>query len=81
MGYSVLFLKHITLLWQKPTPALVLAAQGESLLHPMGSPSSVPLQLSLRFGQLLVTKPIQCALYTLVTFSITFFQAPTKKQL
>lgn len=62
IGYSVLFLKHITLLWQKSTPALVLAAQGGSLLHPTGSPSSVPLHLSLRFRQLLVTKPIQCTL-------------------
>lgn len=48
---------------------------------PHGQPQLCPLQLSLRFRQLLVTKPIQCVLYTLVTFSITFFQAPTKKQL
>lgn len=76
MAYSILFLKHITLLWWKSTPALALAAQGGSLC-----PSSVPLQLSLRFRQLLVTKPIQFALSTLVTFSITFLQASTKKQL
>lgn len=80
MGYSVLFLKHITLLWWKSSPARVLAGQGGSA-HPRAAPALCPCSCHSDLGSSLLPSQSNVLSALWLPSQLHFFQAPTKKQL